>query len=137
MFKLVESVKTNGVLTPAILRPKENGRYEMVSGHRRKRACELAQMDTIKCEVRDLTDDEAIAAFSTSVDEGKGFRYYDFVNAYGSEDYDSFIKSIKKLSYYDTGKTAEFGDKLITLSTCEYTHSNGRMVVVAKRLTRR
>ena len=59
MFKLVESVKTNGVLTPAILRPKENGRYEMVSGHRRKRACELAQMDTIRCEVRDLTDDEA------------------------------------------------------------------------------
>jgi ParB family chromosome partitioning protein len=59
MFKLVDSVKTNGVLTPAILRPKENGRYEMVSGHRRKRACELAQMDTIRCEVRDLTDDEA------------------------------------------------------------------------------
>lgn len=59
MFKLVDSVKTNGVLTPAILRPKENGRYEMVSGHRRKRACELAQIDTIRCEVRDLTDDEA------------------------------------------------------------------------------
>lgn len=82
-------------------------------------------------------DYEVIAAFSTSVDEGKGFRYYDFVNAYGSEDYDSFIKSVKKLSYYDTGKSAEFGDKLITLSTCEYTHSNGRMVVVAKKLTRR
>ncbi len=59
MFKLVDSVKTNGVLTPAILRPKANGRYEMVSGHRRKRACELAQIDTIRCEVRDLTDDEA------------------------------------------------------------------------------
>ena len=59
MFKLVDSIKTNGVLTPAILRPKENGRYEMVSGHRRKRACELAQIDTIRCEVRDLTDDEA------------------------------------------------------------------------------
>ncbi len=82
-------------------------------------------------------DYEIIAAFSTSVDEGKGFRYYDFVNAYGSEDYDSFIKSVKKLSYYDTGKSAEFGNKLITLSTCEYTHSNGRMVVVAKQLTRR
>lgn len=59
MFKLVDSIKTNGVLTPAILRPKENGRYEMVSGHRRKRACELAQIDTIRCEVRDLTNDEA------------------------------------------------------------------------------
>ena len=87
--------------------------------------------------VNEKHDYEVVAAFSTSVDEGKGFRYYDFVNAYGSEDYDSFIKSVKKLSYYDTGKTAEFGDKLITLSTCEYTHSNGRMVVVAKQLTRR
>ena len=87
--------------------------------------------------VSEKHDYEIIAAFSTSVDEGKGFRYYDFVNAYGSEDYDSFIKSVKKLSYYDTGKSAEFGNKLITLSTCEYTHSNGRMVVVAKQLTRR
>lgn len=87
--------------------------------------------------VTEKHDYEVIAAFSTSVDEGNGFRYYDFVNAYGSEDYDSFIKSVKKLSYYDTGKSAEFGNKLITLSTCEYTHSNGRMVVVAKQLTRR
>ena len=82
-------------------------------------------------------DFEVIAAFSTSVDEGKGFRYFDFVNAYGSEDYDNYIKNVKKLSYYDTGKTAEFGEKLLTLSTCEYTHNNGRMVVVAKRLIRR
>lgn len=81
-------------------------------------------------------DYEVIAAFATSTNDSKAYRYYDFVNAYGSEDYDSFIKNIKKLSYYDTGKTAEFGEKLLTLSTCEYTHNNGRMVVVAKLIRR-
>ena len=50
MMQLVESIKERGVITPATVRPKENGRYELVSGHRRKRACELAGMDT--CAVR-------------------------------------------------------------------------------------
>lgn len=59
MFKTVESVKQHGVLVPAIVRPKEDGTYEMVSGHRRKRACELAQIEEIPCIVRNLTDDEA------------------------------------------------------------------------------
>ena len=56
---LVESVKENGVILPAIVRLKENGRYEMVSGHRRKRASEIAELKTIPCVVKDLTDDEA------------------------------------------------------------------------------
>lgn len=60
MVQLIESVKTNGVLTPAILRQKEDGRYEIVSGHRRKRACELAGLTTLRSEIRDLTCDEAI-----------------------------------------------------------------------------
>ena len=59
MFETVESIKEHGVLVPAIVRQKENGRYEMVSGHRRKRACELAQISEIPCIVRNLTDDEA------------------------------------------------------------------------------
>ena len=59
MFVTVESVKQHGVLVPAIVRPKEDGTYEMVSGHRRKRACELAQIEEIPCIVRNLTDDEA------------------------------------------------------------------------------
>lgn len=59
MFETVESVKQYGVLVPAIVRPKEDGTYEMVSGHRRKRACELAQIEEIPCIVRNLTDDEA------------------------------------------------------------------------------
>ena len=52
-------IKENGVLVPVLVRPKENGTYEMISGHRRKRASELAEKETIPCIVRDLTDDEA------------------------------------------------------------------------------
>ena len=60
MTQLVESVKERGIITPVTLRKKEDGRYEMVSGHRRKKACELAGLDTIKAEVKELTRDEAI-----------------------------------------------------------------------------
>ena len=59
MMQLVESVKERGVITPATVRQKENGRYELISGHRRKRACELAGFETLRCEVVDLTRDEA------------------------------------------------------------------------------
>lgn len=60
MVQLVESIKANGVLTPAVLRQKEDGWYEIVSGHRRKRACELAGLTTLRSEIKDLTRDEAI-----------------------------------------------------------------------------
>ena len=60
MEQLVESVRRNGVMTPATVRPKEDGRYELISGHRRKKACELAWLETLKCEVKELTRDEAI-----------------------------------------------------------------------------
>ena len=59
MSDLVESVKSYGVLSPVIVRPKKNGEYEMIAGHRRKRASELAGKDSIKCIVQDVTDDEA------------------------------------------------------------------------------
>ena len=59
MMQLIESVKERGVITPATVRQKEDGRYELVSGHRRKRACELAGFETLRCEVVDLTRDEA------------------------------------------------------------------------------
>ena len=59
MMQLVESVKERGVITPATVRQKEDGRYELISGHRRKRACELAGFETLRCEVVDLTRDEA------------------------------------------------------------------------------
>ena len=59
MAQLIESIKERGVITPATVRQKEDGRYELISGHRRKRACELAEFDTLRCEVVDLNRDEA------------------------------------------------------------------------------
>ena len=59
MFQLVESIKERGVITPATVRQKEDGRYELISGHRRKKACELAGFETLRCEVVDLNRDEA------------------------------------------------------------------------------
>ena len=60
MQQLVESIKDRGLIHPLILRKKDDGRYEIVSGHRRKKACEIAGLQTVKAEVRDMTRDEAI-----------------------------------------------------------------------------
>ena len=59
MLQLVESIKEHGVITPATVRQKEDGRYELISGHRRKRASEIAGFETLRCEVVDLTREEA------------------------------------------------------------------------------
>ena len=205
MQEMAESVKQYGVLVPALVRPKQGGGYEMVAGHRRKMAAELAQLPEIPCIVRNLSDDEAtiimvdsnlqreqilpsekgfayrmkldamkrqgqrtdltsatvlqkstgktsrqkiihfdtlesfgeyevIAAFKTVAYSQEGFKYYHFVRAESAEQFDEYIAECKKLALYDTGVTAEYGDKLITLSTCEYSRTNGRMVVVAKLL---
>ena len=82
MEKLVESIKRNGVMTPATVRLKEDGRYELISGHRRKKACELAGLETLKCEVKELTRDEAIIIMvesnlqrSTILPSEKAFAY--------------------------------------------------------------
>ena len=60
MDQLVASIKERGLITPITLRPKEDGRYEIVSGHRRRKACELAGLETVKAEVREMSRDEAI-----------------------------------------------------------------------------
>lgn len=298
MQQLVESIKRNGIMTPATVRLKEDGRYELVSGHRRKKACELAGLETLKCEVKELTRDEAIivmvesnlqrstilpsekafaykmrleamdrqgqrndltstpmvsksrsneeladkvgesreqirrfirltelvpeilqmvddrqiafrpaveisylteeqqytlleamsyndatgsdnlviyghhikggkmfgaledyksqsfyeehktiqfdtltqrgvyeiiAVFKTVAYSSQGFRYYDFVNAESEDEFNDYIQKCKELALYETGVTAEYGDRLITLSTCEYSAQNGRLVVVAKK----
>lgn len=64
MDELVESIKTRGIITPVTLRQKEDGRYEIVSGHRRTKACELAGLTTVKAEIKELTRDEAVIAQS-------------------------------------------------------------------------
>ena len=66
MEKLMESIQTYGVLTPAIVRKKKDGRYEMVSGHRRKHTCERLGMETIPAVVKELTREEAIIAMTDS-----------------------------------------------------------------------
>ena len=77
---------------------------------------------------------EVVAVFKTAAYSEQGFKYYHFVNADSAEDFDAFIAKCKELALYDTGVTAEYGDRLITLSTCEYSRQNGRMVVVAKKI---
>ena len=67
------------------------------------------------------------------VNEKNVFRYYFFVNAETKEEYDDYVSNAKKASLYDTGISAEYGEQLITLSTCEYSQTDGRFVVVAKK----
>lgn len=82
MDALVQSVKERGIITPVTLRQKEDGRYEIVSGHRRKKACELAGLETVKSEIKELTRDEAIILMvesnlqrSTILPSEKAFSY--------------------------------------------------------------
>ena len=77
---------------------------------------------------------EVIAAFKTVAYSESGFKYYHFVNAESEAAFDEYVAKCKELSLYDTGVSAAYGDKLITLSTCEYSQTNGRMVVVAKKV---
>lgn len=79
---------------------------------------------------------EIIAVFFSRVyykDEQNVFRYYYFINAETEEQYNEYINNCKKASIYDTGITAEYGEQLLTLSTCEYSQEDGRFVVVAKK----
>ena len=78
---------------------------------------------------------EIVAVFKTVAYSEQGFKYYHFVNAADEDDFNTFISQCKALALYDTGVGAEYGDKLLTLSTCEYSRTNGRMVVVAKLIT--
>lgn len=77
---------------------------------------------------------QIVAVFTTTASIGQGFGYHLFVDAQDKGAFNSFMSQCKALSLYDTGITARYGDKLISLSTCEYTHENGRLVVVAKRI---
>ena len=77
-----------------------------------------------------------ISAFESKIynDSEEVFKYYNFINANNEEEFNNYITNIKKLSIYDTHKTAEYGDELITLSTCAYHTKDGRFVVVAKKI---
>lgn len=87
-----------------------------------------------------LTEDceyEIIAVFLSKVyykSDKNVFRYYFFVNAENEKEYNEYIENCKNVSIYDTGKTAEYGDQLLTLSTCEYSQKDGRLAVVARKM---
>ena len=88
------------------------------------------QFDTLT----EQTEYEIVAVFKTVAYSSEGFRYYDFVDAENEEEFNYYVGKCKELALYDTGVTAEYGDRLITLSTCEYSAQNGRLVVVAKKV---
>lgn len=77
---------------------------------------------------------EILSVFVTSAAEGEGFPFYDFVDAADEAEFDAYVAQIKSLSLYDTGVDAVYGDKLLTLCTCEYSIENGRLLVIAKQI---
>lgn len=77
---------------------------------------------------------EIFAVFTTVATKGTGFAYHQFMDAEDQAEFDEYVSDCLAASLYDTGITAQYGDKLITLSTCEYSQKNGRLVVVAKRI---
>ena len=78
---------------------------------------------------------EIVCVFKTSVYSADGFKYYHFVDAANAEEFNAYLSTCQALAMYETGVSAQYGDNLLTLSTCEYSRTNGRMVVVAKLIT--
>ncbi|MBQ7875384.1 MAG: ParB/RepB/Spo0J family partition protein [Oscillospiraceae bacterium] len=114
MSDLVESVKSYGVLSPVIVRPKDNGEYEMIAGHRRKRASELAGKENIKCIVQDVTDDEAIILMVDSnlqreqlLPSEKAFAYKMKLDAMKRQGYRSDLTSATPLQKYGNKTSRE------------------------------
>lgn len=101
--------------------------YDYYKNHKTIEFYKLEGNSTVK-EVYSI-----IYCFKTTANCG-GFKYYNFYNAASEDDYNSFTEQCRKLSFYNTEESASYGDKLITLSTCEYSLNNGRMVVVAKKI---
>lgn len=82
---------------------------------------------------------EIISVFKTVVSDDEvnsdEFKFYQFVDAQNEQEFDNYISKVKELSLYDTGVSAQYGDKLVTLATCEYSKANGRLIVVAKKIS--
>ena len=114
MSDLVESVKSYGVLSPVIVRPKDTGEYEMIAGHRRKRASELAGKDSIKGIVQDVTDDEAIILMVDSnlqreqlLPSEKAFAYKMKLDAMKRQGFRSDLTSATSLQKFDNKTSRE------------------------------
>ena len=130
-----------------VLKPSDN---LVIYGHHMNNGSMFADLEKFKDEdfwrghktiafhtLTEKNEYEILAVFKTVVytDSPEAFKYYRFTDAQSPEEFDAYIEKCKGLSLYDTGVSAEYGDKLITLSTCEYSRTNGRLVVVAKKVT--
>lgn len=122
----------------------------LIYGHRNKNG--LMFEDLMKYAKEDFYKEHTKVRFTTNKEDGiyeilavfysrvyykseqNVFRYYYFVNANNEEEYNDFVNNAKKVSLYDTGITASFGDQLLTLSTCEYSQEDGRFAVVCKKI---
>ena len=79
-------------------------------------------------------DYEIVFAFKTVAYSDKGFKYYNYTKFYDENDFNSFVEKCRNYEFYNTNVKVSYGDKLITLSTCEYSQKNGRMVIIAKKI---
>lgn len=122
----------------------------LIYGHRNKSG--LMFEDLMKYAKEDFYKEHTKIRFTTNKDdsiyeilsvfysrvyyknEQNVFRYYYFVNANNEQEYNDFVNNAKKVSLYDTGVTAKYGDQLLTLSTCEYSQEDGRFAVVCKKI---
>lgn len=131
----------------SFIRPSDN---LLIYGHRNKKGLMFEDLEKYAGEsfynnhktirLTTITDDseyEVMAVFYSRVyykNETDVFRYYYFVNADSEAEYNEFVENCKEASIYDTGVTAEYGEQLLTLSTCDYNQENGRFVVIAKKI---
>ena len=125
----------------------DQGDNVTVYGHRMKDGSMFAGLDSYKNKAFFETNPliyfdslqqrrtyQIMAVFRTTATVGEGFTYHTFEQTENAAEFDAFVAECKALSLYDTGVTASYGDQLVTLSTCEYSQTNGRLVVVAKRI---
>lgn len=118
-----------------------------IYGHRMRDGSMFAQLERFKTQqfqkenpyiyfdtLTELHTYEVFAVFLTTATQGEGFAYHSFIQAASPEEFDTFVENCRSLSMYNTGIVPQYGDKLITLSTCDYFDDNGRLVVVARRV---
>lgn len=130
MQEMAQSVRENGVLVPALVRPKEGGGYEMVSGHRRKRAAELAGLQEIPCIVRDLTDDQAVVIMVDSNLQREQILPSEKAFAYKMK-----LEAMKKQGFRSDLTSGPLGQKLTREVIAEQSPDGARQIQRYIRLT--
>ena len=113
----------------------DNSMFQPLMNYKDKKFCDAhptIRFDTLK-ETGTYTVISVISARALAEGE-EGFRYYGHLDFSDEADFNNYMTNIRQLQLYDTGETAVFGDRLITLSTCEYSQEDGRLAVIAKKV---